>query len=162
MKIYRKELFDGLEFPVGRLHEDLYITYQLLDRCKCFVFLDAQYYFYFQNPSGICLNYTEQNFNDECDACFEIYSFFKDGVFRKEVLYFLVYQLLDSFSRAAAFIDDINYSERKEKSIKWIRKCVWEIEEIPLTKKIFFILFLRNMKLFVLIRKIRNMFKKYE
>ena len=162
MKLYKKELFDEIEFPAGRLHEDLYVTYRLINKCNRFVYLDLPYYYYFQNPSGICNNYTEDNFNDECDAYFEIYSFFKDSKYEKEVLFFLTFQFLDAFTKASHFIDDVHNSKRKEESIKWLRSHVWNIEEIPLYKKLYFTIFLRNIRLFVMIRNIRNKIKTNE
>lgn len=33
-KLYKKELFDGVEFPIGKIHEDLGTTYKTILRCN--------------------------------------------------------------------------------------------------------------------------------
>jgi glycosyltransferase involved in cell wall biosynthesis len=69
MKLYKKELFKKNRFAVGRLHEDLFITHQLLSLSHCFVFTDLPYYYYYQqNTNSICKNYQPKNFTDEIDA----------------------------------------------------------------------------------------------
>ncbi len=52
-KLYEKSLFSGLRYPVGRIHEDEYLTYRLLARAGTVAFIDAELYMYFQNPTGI-------------------------------------------------------------------------------------------------------------
>lgn len=52
-KLYDKRMFDGLRYPVGKIHEDEYLTYQLLARAETVVFVDAELYLYYQNPTGI-------------------------------------------------------------------------------------------------------------
>ncbi|MBR0353401.1 MAG: glycosyltransferase [Oscillospiraceae bacterium] len=52
-KLYAKELFDSIRFPVGKLHEDEFLTYRLLDTADTVVFIPLALYYYFQNPEGI-------------------------------------------------------------------------------------------------------------
>ena len=52
-KLYDKDLFDGLRYPVGRIHEDEFLTYKLLYKAKKVAFIDSSLYFYWQNPEGI-------------------------------------------------------------------------------------------------------------
>lgn len=52
-KIYRKDLFDSIRFPVGKLYEDAFITYKLLDKAKKIVIAPIQLYFYRLNPQSI-------------------------------------------------------------------------------------------------------------
>ena len=52
-KLYRKELFRDLRYPVGRIHEDEFLTYQILFQTKQVVFLPEPMYWYFQNENGI-------------------------------------------------------------------------------------------------------------
>ncbi|MBQ6217770.1 MAG: glycosyltransferase family 2 protein [Erysipelotrichaceae bacterium] len=52
-KLYNKELFIGLRYPIGKIHEDEYLTYKLLARAGIISFVNADLYFYFQNPGGI-------------------------------------------------------------------------------------------------------------
>lgn len=52
-KLYAKELFDGLRFPLGKLHEDEYLTYKLLHRSRTLASFSSGLYYYYQNPNGI-------------------------------------------------------------------------------------------------------------
>lgn len=52
-KIYRKELFDGIRYPVGRIHEDVATTHKLLYRANRVVRTDSKLYFYRQNETSI-------------------------------------------------------------------------------------------------------------
>lgn len=52
-KLYKKSLFDGYRYPVGKLHEDEYLTYKLLYKAENIAYLDQKLYFYFRNDSGI-------------------------------------------------------------------------------------------------------------
>lgn len=55
-KIYRKELFDGIRYPKGRLFEDAYTLPPLLRKCNKICTSSHGYYHYTQNPQGITAN----------------------------------------------------------------------------------------------------------
>lgn len=52
-KLYRKEDFKDVRYPVGRIHEDEFTTHKLLFAHKKIAVIDAPLYAYFQNPEGI-------------------------------------------------------------------------------------------------------------
>lgn len=52
-KLYQRELFRDLRFPVGMLHEDEATTYQALYHARAVVVLPEAYYYYRQNPNSI-------------------------------------------------------------------------------------------------------------
>ena len=52
-KLYRKECFENLRYPVGRIHEDEYITYILLFNCSSIAYIKASLYSYYINHQGI-------------------------------------------------------------------------------------------------------------
>ena len=45
-KLYKRELFDSIRFPVGKLYEDLAVVYDLLLKCKRVAYVDAPAYYY--------------------------------------------------------------------------------------------------------------------
>lgn len=55
-KIYKKELFDGIEFPYGKKCEDAYTTYLLFARCKKIIYIPQCFYHYFQRNGSISRN----------------------------------------------------------------------------------------------------------
>ena len=52
-KLYRKELFAKLRYPVDRINEDEFVTYLALEKAGKVSVIDAELYYYFQNPKGI-------------------------------------------------------------------------------------------------------------
>lgn len=52
-KLYKREAFDEIEYPVGRLHEDQYVTYKILYPLTKVVMLEDQYYFYRKRSNSI-------------------------------------------------------------------------------------------------------------
>ena len=52
-KLYARDLFLGLRYPVGKINEDEFLTYKILDRAKQVAVINEALYFYFQNLEGI-------------------------------------------------------------------------------------------------------------
>ena len=55
-KLYRKELFDGFDFPEFRYSEDYLWNVMLYSKCKKSVTVNKAYYYYYKNMSGACNN----------------------------------------------------------------------------------------------------------
>ena len=52
-KIYRRQLFDEVRYPKGKVFEDVYTLPQLLQHCKKMVTTNKGCYHYTENPRGI-------------------------------------------------------------------------------------------------------------
>lgn len=52
-KLYKSEIFEGIEFPVGRIYEDTATIYKLLYRADKIVRISNGLYYYFKSPDGI-------------------------------------------------------------------------------------------------------------
>lgn len=52
-KVYRSELFENIRYPVGRLHEDQFVTYQLLYAADKVGIVNEPLYGYRETPSSI-------------------------------------------------------------------------------------------------------------
>ena len=52
-KLFYKKLFDGIRFPEGKLYEDAFTTYKIIDKAKKIVFTPSKLYFYRINPQSI-------------------------------------------------------------------------------------------------------------
>lgn len=55
-KLYKKELFDNIQFPKGKLYEDLGTTYKLIEKCKKLVYGNLQTYNYLINRKDSIIN----------------------------------------------------------------------------------------------------------
>ena len=51
-KLYRRELFDEIRFPVGEINEDEAIVLQLLDRCERVCYTNEVFYHYMKRSNG--------------------------------------------------------------------------------------------------------------
>lgn len=45
-KIYKRELFEGIEFPKGKKYEDLYVLYKIVSKCNIVVYGNKSIYYY--------------------------------------------------------------------------------------------------------------------
>lgn len=52
-KIYRKNLWDGIRFPVGHVYEDLDTTYKIIEKCGKICVIDKSLYLYRKRPGSI-------------------------------------------------------------------------------------------------------------
>ena len=52
-KLYKRELFDDIKYPKGKLYEDLAVIYKLIDRTKKTVYTPSKLYAYVQRKSSI-------------------------------------------------------------------------------------------------------------
>ena len=52
-KLYRKDRFAEIRYPVGKIHEDEFVTYQILFAVPHIAVLSEPLYYYYQNPQGI-------------------------------------------------------------------------------------------------------------
>lgn len=51
-KIYRRNTYEGLRFPEGRIYEDIGTTYLAFSRCSKFSYIHTPLYYYRMNESG--------------------------------------------------------------------------------------------------------------
>lgn len=58
-KLYRKQIFNNLRYPIGRYHEDTFIIHRVLAKCKKIVYSNLELYYYVQRSDSIMsvLNY---------------------------------------------------------------------------------------------------------
>lgn len=78
MKIYHKELFDNISYPVGRYHEDTFTTYKLQYKAKKIACTDAKLYYYRKRSDSIMTTPNRKRVIDLRDASVECIHFFAD------------------------------------------------------------------------------------
>ena len=88
-KLYKKELFNNIRYPVGRIHEDEFTTYKVLYKNKRIAVIYAPLYFYYINLNGI----TKQNWNpkrlDSVDAFSNQLNYFRTEGYEKSFIFSL-------------------------------------------------------------------------
>ncbi len=66
-KLFRKDLVEGMGFPVGKKSEDIMYTTKAMTNANCCIFLDTPYYNYVLDRAGSIMNKKlhERRFHDE-------------------------------------------------------------------------------------------------
>ena len=86
-KLYRTELFEDVEFPVGRFFEDEITSLRLFCKAERAVFTDTGLYYYVQNTCGITKRPKEKHALDIAANQADIESLLKDREINKKALY---------------------------------------------------------------------------
>lgn len=71
-KIYRRELFNDVRFPIGRCFEDVFTLHRLLNRCNVVATTNVGLYIYEYNQNGITATANGKSLTDLLDAHLEI------------------------------------------------------------------------------------------
>lgn len=74
-KFYKRSLFKGIEYPEGRVYEDLATTYKIVDRALVVCLLEAKLYYYYQSDDSITHTITKKHVTDEFEQRFEQHKF---------------------------------------------------------------------------------------
>ena len=79
-KVYKKELFEGVTFPIGRqLDDDSSVMHQIFHRAEKTIYIDNEFYFYYHHEGSICLSNDDKSrarkIVDRCAARWERYVF---------------------------------------------------------------------------------------
>ena len=78
-KLYRRKCFINLRYPLGRIHEDEYVTYRILFKKPMVCVVHEPLYSYFQNSDGIIRSkWTTRRF-DSLPACEKQVCFFVEN-----------------------------------------------------------------------------------
>lgn len=114
-KLYKRELFDGVRYPVGRNYEDMATTYYLFDKASKIVRLPEYLYYYTVRDDSISYNNSTASWHKGCHAsCLgqeERAAYFKekgyDELYKKAMAVLLpyIYSDIKSAYRAGAPAD---------------------------------------------------------
>lgn len=123
-KLYKKECFEEIRYPVGKIHEDEFTTYKILFEIKTISYINAPLYFYFVNPDGITKSEWSIRHLDLIDALHEQCVFFLNGNFFKafSTLSIVYANYLYSYNKQ---LDALNIHKQQvflRKKMSWILK----------------------------------------
>lgn len=138
-KLYKKELFQNIKYPKGRLYEDAATTYKLIDKSKIIAFYSKPIYYYVIRDNSI----TNHNFNERkfelidstkemCEYVNEKYPELKDASNRR-----LMYSYLSTLTQLT-YSKEIKkeYKKRLMNYIKENRNKILKNKKIPQRDKI--------------------------
>lgn len=79
-KIYKKDIFNDIRFPLGKLHEDEYTTYKILNKANKIVSTNKKLHGYMQTPNSIMRQEIKwQRIEDNLDAYIKSSEFFQNA-----------------------------------------------------------------------------------
>lgn len=111
-KMYKRELFDNIEFPVGKKMEDLGTTYKLLMKAKKIAFSKEQLYYYYQREDSILhrvdLNFYKDKFELSLNRYLEINQTYPNMI---ENSFFLLGVIFETYPVLCNEIKDFNWIE---------------------------------------------------
>lgn len=77
-KLYRRELFKEIRYPVGRMMEDQGIMYKLVDQCTKVTYRPVRLYFYYQRPDSTLHRRTLKFYEDKWDMGCQRYQYVRE------------------------------------------------------------------------------------
>jgi glycosyltransferase involved in cell wall biosynthesis len=82
-KLYRRSIFEGITYPVGKLHEDEFTTYKLLYKAGRIVITNARLLYYWQREDSIMgAGFNARGSMDDIEALIERSGFYKQAGLR--------------------------------------------------------------------------------
>lgn len=129
MKLYKRELFERIRFPLGKINEDEFVSYKLLFMNDCIIYIEFPLYYYFINPSSITNSEWNIKKLDALEALDNQYYFFYHSRYQKAfqcVVEKYIWFLRENYD----CIQNYGNFNNKDDVIKIIRrnmrKCLWQ------------------------------------
>lgn len=146
-KLYKKELFNNMEFPKGKKMEDLGTTYKLFELCEKIVYSDTELYYYLQRNNSILHDIDKKLCNDKFELAHERYLYLLNKYpLMKENNAFMfenslrLYPFLSTYNKRKAERVIIKKNIKTKLSIK----LKFRYYLYKLSKKIYIIIFLKR------------------
>jgi glycosyltransferase involved in cell wall biosynthesis len=141
-KLYKRSLFlsNRVEFPVGKIHEDVFTTYKLFFFANKVVFVDKPLYFYIQRGSSIQGSGFSGKNLVKLEACEDIARWIEDKKLplKEEVAYYRIVSTLDLIDKMSSEASD-TYKKDWEELTKWIlshrKEALFHNKHVTLVQK---------------------------
>lgn len=115
-KLYLKSLLEGIRYPVGKYHEDEYVTYKILFSGIKAAYVDIPIYHYYQNQSGIMHKNYMKRMPDLLEVFRDHILFFRQSAW-PEVYRLEVEKYAEAISEGIWFLThDYIYDKRKKRT----------------------------------------------
>ena len=79
-KLYKKELFDEIKYPIGKKYEDIGTTFYLLEKCNKVVVTGKSEYYYINRQDSIVNNVTESTITDYIELIMQRYDYIEKNI----------------------------------------------------------------------------------
>lgn len=109
-KLYKRALFENFRYPFGKLHEDLFTTHLIFEKCSRVSCVHEPLYYYYQNEKSITHTYNIHRL-DALDAYISRFEFF----YRKHDYYCAAMSTQFMIEKITAAVENL---DMKDKTIK--------------------------------------------
>ncbi len=79
-KLYKRELFGEIKYPVGKKYEDIGTTFYLLEKCNKVVVTGKPEYYYINRQGSIVNNVTESTITDYIELIMQRYDYIEENI----------------------------------------------------------------------------------
>ena len=125
-KLYEKELFDEIKYPIGKKYEDIGTTFYLFEKCNKIVVTSEPEYYYLKRADSLVNNVTESTILDYTEIIIQRYLYIKQNI--KELRKYNNYYLAKTLITAHNDIENLeNISEEMKQRYKKLYELVLEI-----------------------------------
>lgn len=125
-KLYKKELFDEIKYPIGKKYEDIGTTFYLFEKCNKIVVTSEPEYYYLKRADSLVNNVTESTILDYTEIIIQRYLYIKQNI--KELRKYNNYYLAKTLITAHNDIENLeNISEGMQQRYKKLYELVLEI-----------------------------------
>lgn len=154
-KLYKKSLWDGITYPLGRIHEDEATTYKIFDRAEKGIYISVPLYGYFQAPGSITRTQFSLKRLDWMTAMKERIEFFEERG-ETECLSYAYRALADAsihyYKQLSEALPDADVELNKLKNlVRGALKNAPKYGRLPLKTRIGYFLFLYDTSLYYFI-----------
>lgn len=154
-KLFKKELFDNIKFPVGKTCEDYRIMFKILDKIDKLYYDSEPKYFYRQRISG-SITKTDNIRMDGIEAAISAYNFYSTKENYYEVIPYvcqsIIIQCIGEFNKMIKTNDYKRYNEIYSIVNKYKNSMTYR--KIKLYKKIQIFIFVHLKKIYIIICKL--------
>ena len=125
-KLYKKELFDEIKYPIGKKYEDIGTTFYVFEKCNKIVVTSKPEYYYLKRSDSLVNNVTESTVLDYTDIIIQRYLYTQKNI--EELRKYNNYYLAKTLITAHNDIENLeNISEEMQQRYKKLYELVLEI-----------------------------------
>lgn len=124
-KLFRRECFDIIRFPEGRICEDISTTPKILYEADTVVECNAPMYYYFQNSEGLsCGRYTVKQLDrlTSYEDAMRFYEAQNEPVLTNEIRKLYCYYLADNYFKIKNILHDKKLAKKLKKQLRQQQK----------------------------------------
>ena len=127
-KLYKKELFDEIKYPIGKKYEDIGTTFYVFEKCNKIVVTSEPKYYYLKRADSLVNNVTESTILDYTEIIIQRYLYAKQHV--KELSKYNNYYLTKTLITAHNDIEKLEkISDKMQEEYQNLYNLVKEIIE---------------------------------